>query len=209
MGGGPSINNIKSEQAMREQALMTQAQQAREAAQAQGRARGEELFGGNALGKIEGRRAAEVADLIERRKQQLGGLSPEEQNAFRSQALGGIQRAQQDQQRQLMARLGSSGLRGGAAAAQQAQLARAGLQQQAQAEQNLFTQNIDRRRQALDAFEGSLGRARQEELGLLAKETAGKLQSELGQGALVSQERGAALSQAANEAAAKRAEAKK
>lgn len=209
MGGGPSINNIKSEQAARETALRTQAEASRKADMAAGRARGEELFGNNALGQIEGRRAAEVADLINRRKEQLGGLSPEEQNAFRSQALGGIQRGQQDQQRQLMARLGASGLRGGAAAAQQANLAREGLRQQAQAEQNLFTQNVDRRRQALDAFEGSMGRARQEELGLLAKEKGGVLQTELGQAALGSQERGAAGSQAAAEAAARRAEAKK
>ena len=47
------------------------------------------------------------------------------------------------------------------------------MRQQAQAEQNLFTQNVDRRRQALDAFESSLGKARQEELGLLAKERLG------------------------------------
>jgi hypothetical protein len=207
--GGADNNKIKAEQAMREQALRSQAEQSRQADMAAGRKRGEELFGNNALGNIEGRRAAEVADLINQRKSQLGGLSQEEQNAFRSQALGGIQQSQQDQQRQLMARLGASGLRGGAAAAQQANLAKEALKQQAQAEQNLFTQNIDRRRQALDAYEGSMGRARQEELGLLAKEKGGVLQTELGQAAMGSQERGAALSQAAGEAAAKRAESKK
>ena len=207
--GGADNNKIRAEQAMREQALRQQAEQSRKADMAAGRQRGEELFGGNALGKIEGRRAAEVADLINMRKQQLGGLSQEEQNAFRSQALGGIQQSQQDQQRQLMARLGASGLRGGAASAQQANLAREAMRQQAQAEQNLFTQNVDRRRQALDAFEGAIGRARQEELGLLAKEKAGVLQTELGQAGLGAQERGSALSQAAAEAAAKRSESKK
>jgi len=207
--GGADTNKIRAEQAMREQALRSQAEQSRQADMAAGRKRGEELFGNNALGNIEGRRAAEVGDLINRRKEQLGGLSQEEQNAFRSQALGGIQQGQQDQQRQLMARLGASGLRGGAAAAQQANLAKEALKQQAQAEQNLFTQNVDRRRQALDAYEGSMGRARQEELGLLAKEKGGILQTELGQAGMGAQERGAAMSQAAGEAAAKRAESKK
>lgn len=207
--GGADTNKIKADQAIREQALLSMSQKAREADMAAGRARGEQLFGNNALGNIEGRRAAEVADVINQRKAQLGGLSPEEMNAFKSQALGGIAQGQQDQQRQLMARLGANGLRGGAAAAQQGALAKEALKQQATAQQNLFTQNIDRRRQAMDAYEGSLGRARQEELGLLQKETAGKLQTELGQAAMGSQERGAALSQAAGEAAAKRAESKK
>ena len=70
--GGADNNKIRAEQAMREQALRQQAEQSRKADMAAGRQRGEEAFGGNALGKIEGGRAAEVADLINMRKQQLG-----------------------------------------------------------------------------------------------------------------------------------------
>ena len=201
---------------VRSKVLLEQAKKGRAEDLAAGRARGEEVFTEGVLGRLESGRAQEIANLINQRQAQTAGLTPEEQANFRSQALGGIQRAQQRQQRQLQAQLGARGIRGGAAGGALGQLGQEGLRQQALAEQNIFTQNIDRRRQAMDALEKTIAGARAEELGRgqfnigqQNKELQGRLATELGYGQLGVGERSAVGQQAANEAAAQRSGDKK
>ena len=173
---------------------------------AAGRQRGEELLAETRLARLRVRRAAEVTDLINMRKQQLGESFQEEQNVSLS-GTKEFSNHQQDQQ-PAMARLETSGLRGGAASAnrpiwpENTWAAGSGRTEH-------FTQNVDRRQQALDAFEFA-GKARQESGGCLQKKRLGFFRQTWSRAGFVPQERGAALSQAAAGAcAAKRSESKK
>lgn len=211
--GGPSVN-VKP--GIREDELLKSARKARGEDLAEGRKRGEAEFGEGSLGRVDAQRAAEISDVLARRQQQLQGYTPEEQNALKSQALGGVQKAQQLAQRQLMGQLGQSGLRGGARGGALGQLAQQGLQQQAQVGQNLFTNQINQRRDALNQYQGALQGARADELarqqfniGQTGKEKLGRLQTEMGFGQLGLGERSAVGQQAAAEKAAQRSGDKK
>lgn len=172
---------------------------------AEGRARGEELFGKGALSDIEGRRAKEIADIIEMRKQQAQGFTPEEKGALRDEAVSNIQKATQTNLRQLRGVQGAQGIRGGLAAAQQAQALQGGAQAQAQAERDIYLKNIEQRRAAADALEKSIQSARAEELGALRSEKLGQLQTELGFAGLGAAERGAVMQKLVGEAQAQAA----
>lgn len=182
MGGGPSEEEVKSQQerdrAFRQQEEERRLERERQLVaedQERGRARGQELFGEGSLGtrSLEERKT-DIADVLARRKAALSGLTPEEQAAMESQALGGINQATQTQLRQLRGVQGASGVRGGLAAAQQANLLRGGQQAAAEAQRDIFLQNLGARRQALSDFEntvlGEQQRANQERFGQLATE---------------------------------------
>lgn len=166
--------------------LIKQAEQARAADIAKGRARGEELFGNQALGRVQQDRAAEIADLINQRKQQaasagarssdvadiiarrksgLEGLNAEENAAFRSQAQNAIGQEEQGALRALKASQGSSGVRGGVASAQQAMALKNFADQRAKAEQELFLRNIAEKQNRLGALEQSVTGAEAAEFG--------------------------------------------
>lgn len=172
----------------REQILAEQRRE-REQDLAQGRKRGEELF---ALGSMGTRDQSQInagfQDIIARRQAALSGMTPEERNAMESQVLGGINQGTQTQMRQLRAIQGQQGLRGGAAAGQQAQVLQQGQRDIAGAQQNIFLQDLAARRAALDSFEQTQT-AEQERRN---KEKLGQLSTEFGYAGLGAAERGGA-----------------
>lgn len=134
----------------------------------------------------------DVADIRERRRAALEGLTPEEQTALSSALTEGIQRGEQTALRQLQALQARQGLRGGTAAAQQADVLRAGQEARARTERDIFLENIGAKRQALGAFEETIGG----EAGRAGREQAARLQAALGSAALGSAERGSLRQQA-------------
>lgn len=216
MGGGPSDEEkqkaaqaqAQAQQAIKDRSkeLLGEAQAAREADMAKGRERGNELFGEGALGRVSAERSADIADVVARRKAALSGLTPEQQNALQSQALAGIQQGTQTNLRQLRGIQGAQGIRGGAAAAQQANVLNQGLVQRANAERDIFTDNINRQAQALNSLEGTLQQAEQNELARQQfnldqgqREKFGQLSTEFGYAGLGSAERGGIAQQAIGE----------
>lgn len=178
---------------------------------AAGRKRGEEVFG-ELEARTQEERTKDFLDVLERRREALGGLTAQQQTALESQALGGIARQQQTQQRQLRGLQAGAGVQGGLAAQQQLGLAQQAQQQAAEAQQNIFLANIGRQQEALGAFEQTAAAEQQR-----AQQTrAGQLGVEFGFAGLGAQERGGlrqiALGQqtaAAAQAAAEANEGKK
>lgn len=218
---GPSNQPSPAQQAAAEEALKQQrkiedeqrfderqiaqeqrARAQREADLAAGRARGEELFGNEALGRVGAQRSADIAEILAQRKAQLGGFTPEEQQAMREQNLGAVMQGQQAGARDLARQQARSGVRGALGAAQQAAFQQATQQQLANQERDLFLANIAEKRGALDKLEGSTRATEQDELGRQqfnlgqqGKELAGKLTTEFGYGGLGAQDRAAVLQQ--------------
>ena len=180
-----------------------------EADLAQGRARGQDLFGNEALGRVNAQRSADIADILARRKAQLEGFTPEEQQAMREQNMGAIFSNQQAGSRDLARQQARSGVRGALGAAQQAAFQQATQGQLADQERQLFLANIAEKRDALGRLEGSQRATEADELarqqfnlGQLGREKAGMLTTEFGYGGLGAQERAAALQQILGESGA-------
>lgn len=95
----------------------------------------------------------DLTELIEKRKAGLGGFSSEESNAQRAQMALNLGRQQEASRRQLLAAQARSGVRGGAAVAQQSRFAQQGMAQRAQGEQQLFVQNIAEQQRRLKEYE--------------------------------------------------------
>jgi len=114
---------------------------------------------------VAGRRSQDIADIVARRRAQLGGFSPEEQQALREQTLGAIGGTEQTALRQLRGVLGAQGVRGGLAAAQQADVITQAQQARTQLERDVFLQQIAERRRALGAFEQTVTGAEAGEFG--------------------------------------------
>jgi len=95
----------------------------------------------------------DLKDILERRKAGLGGFSSEESAAQRAQMALGLSRQQEAARRQLLAAQAKSGIKGGAAAAQQGQFAERAMAQRAAGEQDLFIKNIQEQQNRLKAFE--------------------------------------------------------
>jgi hypothetical protein len=178
----------------------------RAADMAAGQARGETLFGGNALGRLNEGRSADVSDILARRQANLAGFTPEEQGAMRDQNMKSILQSQQAGSRDLARQQARSGVRGGLASAQQGAMQMAGQGQLADQERQLFLENIAQKRGALDQFEQSQTGAEATERGLqqynqaqAAKELLGKLSTEMGYGSLGSADRAAAMQSALGE----------
>ena len=206
MGGGPAVDPVEQARrqeeerqraaAQRQQELLDQARKGREEDLAAGRARGQELFGQGSLGtRTQDEISGDFADIIARRKAALDGLTPEERNALESQALAGINQATQTQLRQLRGIQGAQGLRGGIASAQQAQALQQGQQAAAEAQRDIFLQNIGARRQALSDLENTIGSEQQR----AQQEKFGQLSTEFGFAGLGAAERGAVAQQALGE----------
>ncbi len=177
----PSSEDIQQQR----RALLADLRREREAALAQGRQRGQELFGQGALGTREqGQITEDLGDVRERRRAALEGLTPEQRQALQEQALGGIQQQAQTQLRQLRGVQGAQGVRGGAAAAQQGQVLREAQRAGAGVERDVFIRNIEAQREALGSFEANIAAEQQRR----QRELLGQLTTEFGFGSLASAE---------------------
>lgn len=152
---------------------------------AEGRQRGQELFGELEARTQEERTKDFMAQLERRRQAATQGLTPEEQSALQSQALGGIARGAQTQLRQLRGVQGAAGVTGGLAAQQAGRVLGQAQQQAAQAQQNVFLQNIAARREA----EEGLAQQLQQEQQQAQRLRAGQAGVEFGFAGLGAQER--------------------
>lgn len=166
----------------------------------EGRARGEELFGDGALGRLDDQRSDEVAGIIADRKANLAGYTPEELNAMKGQADSRVGQAEYMAKRELRGAQGRAGLSGGVAAGQAAGITRAANKERAGADRDIFLSQIEARRGALDKYEGSVGTARNNELGLSKfnldqknKELMSRLSTEFGYAGLGASERSAIM----------------
>lgn len=183
-------DKMQAERDTRGEALLQRFRTGRTQDLAEGRKRGEELFAQDPA----------LQDILARRKSALEGFNAPEQQALRSQSLNQIARQGQTQARALRGAQAQSGVRGAAAAGQQAGLLKNLQKSQAEAEQNLYLQNVANKDKALSAYEGTVGGLKSAQLG-----------TELGYGQLGAQERSAAAQQAIGEqqAAAARLQAAK
>ncbi len=166
---GPSVED-------RRKAALEAAQAASRAGIEEGKKMGEEIFGNEALGRLDASRGGEVSDLVRkrqemaasagtrsgditdviaRRKAALEGYSPAEMQAMREQQQGAMNQQQQLAMRQMKAQAASQGIRGGAQAAQQLALQKGMQRNMAQGERELALQNIGQKEKALGAFEQS------------------------------------------------------
>lgn len=183
-----------------ERRLQNQYRAARDADLARGKQRGEQIFGNQALGRIDDARSKEIQDILSARKSNLSGFSTEEQQAMRDQNLAAILQGQKAGARDLARQQARAGVRGSIAGAQQQALQTATQGQLADQERQLFLNQIAERRSALDKFEGSQTAAEQSELGRKQfnlsqanKELLGKLSTEMGYGGLGAAERASAV----------------
>lgn len=103
--------------------------------------------------------APELKEAFELRRQNLQGFTDAEREAFRAQALGGIQQNTAGQLRQLRGLQAQAGLQGGLASAQQLGTLQQGAEAERQAQEGLFLQEAGLRREALGQFESSAEQA--------------------------------------------------
>jgi VIT1/CCC1 family predicted Fe2+/Mn2+ transporter len=158
--------------------VLSDIQDARKTAMAQGRQRAEQAFQGAGqdvfFTRGQGAIQSDVGDIIARRRAALAGLTGEESNAMREQELAGITQSEATAARQLRGAQAASGVRGGLAGAQQAALIQQAQNKRAELERQLFLENIRQKQAALGAFEGTIGQeaqqARQRELAKLGIE---------------------------------------
>lgn len=167
-----------------------------------GRERGRAIFGQQALGRLQDTYAPQVAEMLAMRKNQLGGLQAPEYQALRERGMANLNQDLATQMRQARAGAASNGLTGPARAAQQMALQKAGLGQRQGLTRDLAIEDMNRRQQAMNAYEQSLGSNRaadigrqQYNIGQSNKELYGKLGTEMGYGGLGSQQLGNAASQ--------------
>jgi hypothetical protein len=129
-----------------------------------------------------------VKDIQARREQGLQGLNSQEMQAARDQMALGMQGQQQGALRGLLAQQARSGLRGGMAGAQQAQLYRKMGQDRQAGEQKLLLDNYALKNQGLDKYQdfmmrqkfGSLAQGLGE-AGLGVSDRTGYMQQQIGQ----------------------------
>lgn len=180
----------------RQQAILSRFRTGRQQDLAEGRQRGQELFGQGSLGtRAQPAISGDLQDVLNRRRSALAGFSSPEQAAMRAQALGQIGREGQTQLRSLRGQQAASGVRGALAGAQQMALQKNLGKQQADVERDLFLQNLAERNNNLSSFEKTLG----EEQGRAEREKLGQISTEMGFGQLGSAERAAAAQQAIGE----------
>jgi hypothetical protein len=153
-------------------AAKLQAQTSREgrisSALSAGKAKGEEFIPTGSLGRIKeevGRLkegqfetgpSADVQEILKRRRAALEGFSGKETEERRAKGVEEIGRASEQQRRRLQAIQARTGVRGGTAAAQQAQGLQQALKGRADFERDLFLANEQAKRDALSSYEGSV-----------------------------------------------------
>ena len=121
----------------------------------------------------------EQKEILQRRQSAMAGYQAPELAAMRASAAGTQQAAQAQADRALQASLAKQGIKGGAAASLQAQMAQRSALGQAQQEQNLMLQQAQRQREALGEYEGTVGGTMQSAQGQqLAELSAGVAQQQ-------------------------------
>jgi hypothetical protein len=172
----------------------------READIARGEERGQKLFGAGSLGRLDDTRyqAGIERSLVDRLNQAQMGLQAPEYQAQREQAMLGMQQGQQEQLRALRGLQARSGVRGGLAGAQQAQLLNQAQAARANVERDLMVQNIAQKQAAQQSLENLLqsqqqAKTAQQQFNLqqAQREKMGQLTSMMGEAQLGGAERGA------------------
>jgi len=165
---------------------------------AEGRARGEELFGEGTLGRVETGRPAETQQLIQERRAGLGGLTSQEQTVARERALQGVTEQSQTELARVRGILGRQGgqLDDPSAVAQQRAVLERSLRERGNVERDLLLADVALREQRRGALEGLTGQAQAADLTRAQinaerrqRELSGQLQTEFGIAGLGSQER--------------------
>lgn len=176
---------------------------------AQGRARGEEIFGEGSLGRVSEGNSQDVNDIIAARRANLQGYTPEEMATLRNQADDEIGKTMGTALRIAKGNQNQAGLNSGIAAGQNTQIAKAAISAKMQAEQGLLLDQISKRREALTALSGEVGNA--EKLNLAKqqynqeqgnKEKIGGLTTEFGYAGLGAADRSGVMQQVVGQAQA-------
>lgn len=97
-----------------------------------------------------------MSSILQKRKEALSGLSDQEINVAQEKQNQDINRSTQTMQRQLQAGQNASGTRGGTASTQQLQVLMQGMQAKANVGRDLFLQNQQAKREALNNYEASV-----------------------------------------------------
>lgn len=206
----PVVDQAKVEQAAKEAKEAAYRVQAYKQAQdfkaqrnqdiAEGAKMGEKYFGNQALGRVNENRSADIQSILNQRKAQSAGYTPEELQVMRSQNMGQILQNQAAASRDLARQQARSGVRGAIASNQQSSLQNQNQGVLANQEQQLFLNNIAAKRQGLNDYQSGVQGAeanelarRQYNLGNQGQELAGKLSTTFGLANLGTQERAAAM----------------
>jgi len=152
---------------------------AREADWQTGLKRGQELFPAESLGRLGTN--SDIQRVMEARRQQAGGISPQEQNLMRAQMMGQIGSANQGALRQLRGVQGASGIQGAAAGAQAADVLRSGQQAMLGAERDIQMQNLLQKRAGINELEQSATGLGKFDIGQANKEKMGGIYAGLGE----------------------------
>lgn len=167
----------------------------REVDMIRGAERGRELFGDGSLSQVDpSRRSGDMSEIIAARQDAMrNGMGADAFQAAREARLGGLQRSEQSQARQLRASQAAQGVTGPMAQAQS--MALLGQQQDARqgAERQLLLDNVAQKTQALGLAEQSIASAEGTEKAEMKGERMGQLTTMMGEAALGAQERGAAI----------------
>lgn len=99
--------------------------------------------------------SGDISDVLKRRREALAGYSNAEQVAARENGTNQLNRATESSRRQIANIQSNTGVRGGAASAQQAQALYQGVEARANFERQLFLDNENAKRDALNAYETS------------------------------------------------------
>lgn len=164
------------------QTQLDQSRVEREKDLAEGRTRGEQLFGEGSLGRTS-------QEVMDRRKAEAGGFSLEEQNAMRENNLSTINQANAGNIRATRIAQAAQGVRGGQAVAQLAKMKNEQGGQIAGSERELFLKNIDARRAGLE----NLDKAQTYDRDMGGREKLARIATEMGYGSLGSADRGAVI----------------
>lgn len=169
-------NQIKESQMpdVKEAAQIKRSREERAKDLAEGRSRGQELFG-----TTNEQDATAIADRLRAQSQ---GFTPEELGAMREQNIGTIQQAGKQNLRALRIQQAAQGVRGPQAVAQQNKMLNDQQNQLVGSERELFLKNIDSRRQGLKDYQDMVNR-----------EKSARLTTELGYGSLGAADRGAVM----------------
>lgn len=163
--------------------------------------RGQELFKEGSLGRLG--ENEDIKRVMEMRRQQVGGFSPQEQAAMRAQLMSQIGSSNQAAMRQLRGVQGASGIQGAAAGAQAVDVLRGGQQAMLGAERDIQMQNLLAKRQGLNELEASAMGVGRFDIGQANKEKMGAIYGGISEQMLGAADRGAArAADAANAAAA-------
>lgn len=165
-----------------------------------GREFGKEILGAEGLGRLGTDK--KIQETMSRFEDLSRGMSAQEIAARKSEAFQGIDVQQQTQSRALQAALARSGVKGGAAGAQQREMALGGLRAKAGVERDLLTSDYARRVAGLKDFANISGQVKQFDLAQAAAEKNLEMGSGLGFAQLGSAERQAAMAANAMRASA-------